>query len=55
MDVKTTFLYVDLEDHIVMQHPEGFGVGLRGENVFLLAQVPLWSQAVTKTVVFEIR
>jgi len=36
MDVKTAFLYGDLEEQIFMQQPEGFEVGSKGEKVCLL-------------------
>ena len=36
MDVKTAFLYGDLEEQIFMQQPKGFEVGSKGEKVCLL-------------------
>ncbi|KAG8481083.1 hypothetical protein CXB51_025814 [Gossypium anomalum] len=52
LDVKTTFLYGELEKDIYMQQPEGFTVSERG--LCLLAEkVPLRFETVTEIVVQE--
>jgi hypothetical protein len=49
LDVKTSFLYGDLEEDIYMEHSEGFIVLGKKRLCVQVEEVSIWSETISKT------
>jgi len=51
LDVKTAFLYSDLDEEIFMSQPIGFKIAEKENMMCKLKKISLWAKTITKAVV----